>query len=410
MYTRKDCVQVYPFTRQVEGEQVVIGQVEAGTFLAIPLEAVEVLDDLAAGKSVGEVQDLYYQRYGEIPELEEFLGLLESKGFVWPGGSATGSGNAANPLNGRRVRYHFSGFPETLARKLFGKSALLILATVTAIACGVAIFEPALIPGPSSLYFPEHRAISIIILMMISYASLFIHEMGHLVAARAVGVNSRLGISHRLWYLVGETDLTGLWALPKRQRYLPLLAGMLVDIACSDLLVLLLALNHAQLVILPVFIVRLIRAILFSFFVRLLWQFFLFLRTDMYYVIASLFNCKNLLRDTEDFIRNKLFAIGFFSSAVDQSGIPVLEMRVVRGYSVVWILGRIAAFSFLLLISVPLAVRYVSSVSAVLRAGFAVDPYGFVDSLALAAYSLIPLTLGFALWMRSLLQRKRSWR
>jgi hypothetical protein len=49
-----------------------------------------------------------------------------------------------------------------------------------------------------------------LLVMVIGYATVFLHEMAHLVAARgAVGVSSRLGISHRLWYLVAETDMTG---------------------------------------------------------------------------------------------------------------------------------------------------------------------------------------------------------
>ena len=63
-----------------------------------------------------------------------------------------------------------------------------------------------------------------------TYGGIFVHELAHLIAARAVGVNSRMGISHRLWYLVAETDLTGLWSVTRNQRYLPMLAGMIVDL------------------------------------------------------------------------------------------------------------------------------------------------------------------------------------
>lgn len=412
MYNREAYVDVYPFTRQAEGEQVIVGRVETGTFLALPCEALEVLDGLAAGKSVGEVQDLFQEKHGETPEMEEFLGLLESKGFVWPRNQArpdaTAAGSAAEPPAARRVRYHFANFPEDLAQKLFGRAALAGFAVLTVLACGALALAPSLIPGPSALFFPDHRTLSILALMTISYAALFVHEMAHLVAARAVGVKSRMGISHRLWYLVAETDLTGLWSVPKRQRYLPLLAGMGIDVACSDLLILLLFAVHMKWIVPPVFVARLLPAILFSFLMRLVWQLFLFLRTDLYYVITNLLSCKSLLQDTENFLRNRLARVFSFISPVDQSGVPAAEMKVVRVYAVVWVVGRAAALALLLLITIPLMVRYIGSIATTLRAGFSVSPYHFVDSLILAVYSLIPLTLGTALWIRSMLQRKRS--
>src|SRR5215470_18920970 len=81
-YTRETFVTVHSFTRQPDGDEIIIGRKETGVFLAVPPEAVEVLEHLAQGKSVGEAADLYQQRYGEAPDLDDFLGLLESKGIV----------------------------------------------------------------------------------------------------------------------------------------------------------------------------------------------------------------------------------------------------------------------------------------------------------------------------------------
>jgi hypothetical protein len=39
---------------------------------------------------------------------------------------------------------------------------------------------------------------------------------------------------------------------------------------------------------------------------RILWQFFLFVRTDLYFVAVTYLNCKNLLIDTRAFLRNQL--------------------------------------------------------------------------------------------------------
>src|SRR5437879_12767293 len=114
MYTPDTVVSVQAFTRQPEGEDVIIGRVENGIFLAVPPEAVELLEYLAQGKSVGEASKLYQQKYGETPDLDDFLGLMESKGFV-KALNENILGPATQPA--RQASYHFSNFPNSLAQR-----------------------------------------------------------------------------------------------------------------------------------------------------------------------------------------------------------------------------------------------------------------------------------------------------
>src|SRR5215213_4971279 len=113
MYNRDTVITVESFTRQIEGEDVIIGRVETGVFLAIPSEAVELLDELGQGKTIGEVSDLYLQKYGETPDLDDFLQLLETKGIVRPKAESENGNRATTTVSAPapRVRYHFSNFP-----------------------------------------------------------------------------------------------------------------------------------------------------------------------------------------------------------------------------------------------------------------------------------------------------------
>lgn len=410
MYTRDTVISVQPFTRQVEGEDVIIGRVETGVFLAVPAEAVELLDALAQGKTIGEVSDFYLQKYGETPDLEDFLQALETKGIVKPlvpgdnGSGPTSTASAPTP----RIRYHFSNFPHRLAQNIFSRPVLAGFCALILLAVVAVIRDPSLVPRPRDLYFTDRRALTWTILMVAVYAAIFIHELGHLIAARALGINSRIGISHRLWYLVVETDLTGLWAVPKRQRYLPLLAGVLIDAISGSLLLLLLFANKQQWVALSGFAVRLMRAMTFTYVMRILWQFFLFIRTDFYFVIASLLNCRSLLKDTEGFLRNQLARILPFVRPVDQSAIPASERRIIRAYSLLWLAGRILAFTVLFAVTLPVGVLYLRNLGSTFKNGYSASPSDFVDAVALAAYFFIPLTLGLTLWLGGLVRRERT--
>ena len=407
-YSSDTRVTVYPFVRQPQGEEIVIGRVETGTFLALPPEALEVLDDLAAGKSIGEAQDLYNKRHGEIPDVADLIDYLGTKGLVKPkraDGEADGveeSGSTA------QTRYHFQGFPQNLAQRIFGPAALLCAGMIVALGLLAAIWQPDVIPGPEAVYFAEDRALKILILSLFSYGTLFLHEMAHLVAGRALGVKSRIGIGRRMWVLVAETDLSGLWAVPKEKRYLPLVAGPILDAVSGSLLILFLVASPRLSMRPPAVVLELLRAMLFVYLMRLLWQLFFFVRTDFYYVFATYFDCKNLMQDVKQRIKNKLSRFFPRVSHRDQSTIPERERRVIGYYAYFWLAGRTLALSVFFTVSVPVTAKYLGGITATFRDGYRAAPYAFLDALAVTVFSLIPLGAGVALWIRSFAARRRS--
>ncbi len=391
-------VIVFPFSRQPEGEEVVIGLPERGSFLALPPDAVETLDWLAEGHTVEMVRKLYAAKHGEVPDLEDFLAILAQKGFVRPLGETPGKLQETAQVPRKP---HFAGISQPFARRLFSPGVIKACSVWIAMGLTVAALEPGIVPGATALYFAEHRALCALGLFLLSYAGVFIHEMGHLIAARAVGVGTRMSISHRLWVLVAETDLTGLWTVPKRQRYLPLLAGPLLDAVSASTLALVLFFSVRSPWHLPVLTAHFLEALLFLYLMRLLWQCFFFVRTDFYYVFATAFGCRSLMQDTESFLSHQLARLGL-GRAVKPSLVSPREGRVIRAYAPLWLAGRALAFGTLFFITIPLAARYLRSIGETLTAGFSTDPYAFIDSILMALFTLVPLGAGLALWLASL--------
>jgi putative peptide zinc metalloprotease protein len=411
-YALQDFVEVLPFTRQPEGDEVVIGRPETGVFLALPAEAVDILDDLAAGQSVGAAQLSFERAHQETPDVADLLIFLESKGFVRKRDEepARGYGSTPPPKSSSpaSVRYHFANIPEAAAKRVFGPTSTRLYLLTIAAASMILAWDPTLIPDGRSLYFLEHRTAKFLILFLFSVLSIFVHEFCHLLAARAVGVKSRIGIGNRLWILVAETDLTGLWAVPRNQRYLPILAGPISDGVFASLIVFLLhaqAQGHLEL---SSGMVEIVRACLLLYLVRLLWQFFFFVRTDVYYLITLSFGCKNLMKDTQRFLQNRLLHLFRRPPKEDQSRIPPAEMRVIKAYSVLWLLGRGLAFVSLFLVTFPALSGYIRDLFEALERGSGSDPYGFIDTLVVNMINLVPLALGLSLWLASLLKRSRT--
>lgn len=410
MFTPEVKVAVHPFTRQPEGEEIVIGRMDTGVFLALPPDAVEILDLLQAGETVGRAQEIYARKYGETPDMEEFLGFLHGKGFVRvhdPEEPVRVAPSDPVAPAAAPVRYHFADFPVPLARKLFGATALTIGAVIFALAVVAVILDPSLRPHRDSLIFSEDRTLKTLILVLMGYTTVFIHEMGHLIAARAVGVSSRLGISSRMWVLVAETDMTGLWSVPKRQRYLPMLAGPVIDLVSASLFTLVLFGRHRGWIALPPMAVELIRAMVVVYLLRLLWQCFFFVRTDFYFVIATFFGCKSLMKDTRTYIGNLRRRLFGGRPAVDQSHIPEGERRVIRSYAWVWLLGRIVALWSLFAITLPVAWKYLRVSAETLMNGFSGSRYAFLDALFILVFYLFPLGLGMGLWIRGMVKQRR---
>lgn len=410
-YAKTDLVDVSRFTRQQEGGETVIGLPSVNVFLALPSAALEILDNLSSGKTVGEAQAEFARAHGIEPDIDDLLQCLQQRGFVRPRGNV-GDDRLLNPggsgLTTKGVRYHFSSLPQAVARRFFGPLPLALYFTVIALALVVAFARPSLLPHRSDLVFTEHRTAKLLALSSIVYITLFLHEFAHLLATKAQGINARIGVSNRLWALVAETDMTGLWRVPSRQRYLPMLAGPLLDSFSAALLLLLLFAGSMDgLAIVPP-VEQFCKAMIFTYLFRLLWQCAFFVRTDLYYVIANLFHCKNLMKDTEIFIKNSIRGAIGLQNLADQSHIPLRERRVIRYYSVLWVAGRGMAFFSLFYITLPILFRYLRNALRVLQRGYADHHYQYLDSLVVGALNLLPLVIGLLLWITSIVRERRT--
>jgi hypothetical protein len=396
-------VDVHPFSRQPEGGEVVIGLPERGVFLALPPDAVEVLDLLADGHSTEEARAIHRRRYGEEADVDGLVEALAPHGFVHLRGAAPpagGSPAAAAPAP-RVLHFHFTAVPQRLAALLFGRAAVAGMLLVVAAGGAAWLERPHLLSGWRALVFDDAVTLQVLLLMLAALGSTFVHEMAHLVAARARGVDSRLGIGHRLWILVAETDLTGLWQVPRRRRYLPLLAGMLVDAVGLSLL--LLALSAADRGWLPLAATgfRFVQAVAMVYALRLLWQAFFFVRTDLYYVYATACGCKDLMGDTRRLLSGLWARLGGRPPAAEPSHVPPREMRAVRAYAGFWLAGRLVALAVLFTVTLPVLAAYLVRIAADLAAGPAGGLAAYVESLVLALVSITFTAAGFLLWFRS---------
>jgi hypothetical protein len=179
-----------------------------------------------------------------------------------------------------------------------------------------------------------------------------------MLAGHRQGISSRLGISRRLDSLVFETDLTGLWSIPAKARYLPFLAGMVADILFFSLMTIIASLTYV-----PgdpySFPSSFCLAMAFMTVFLFLWQFYFYLRTDIYYVIITALHCVNLHETTQQYILNRFYRIiGRPDKMQDESCWPARDRRVARWYAPVFLLGYAFSIGFLLFVGIPIIYSY----------------------------------------------------
>src|SRR6202044_958767 len=103
------------------------------------------------------------------------------------------------------------------------------------------IRTPDLLPENHNIFFTKYISIIELVTFLGQFPLLLLHESFPAVAGRRLGLKSSLSIGRRLYYVVFLTNLDGLVTVPRRKRYLPMLAGMLADVLVASILTLIAA-------------------------------------------------------------------------------------------------------------------------------------------------------------------------
>lgn len=409
-YPPDTLVAVPPFVHRSEGNQVTIGDLDRNVFLSIPAEGMDILNALAEGKTVGETTRLYQQKYDETPDIDDFLDALASEGFVSTAGASVDSGLDQEAPAVRR-KWSFDWISPELARRFCGPPVLVTAALIISAALFLIVRDPSVLPGPTVFLFPGgHFAALTWATIFITIAGTAVHELAHAVAARAAGVKASIGMGNLLYTMVAQTEMTGIWLVPKRKRYLAYLFGCVVDAASASFLVGLLYASHQGIISVHPVVVALASSVFYTYLLRISFQLFFYLRTDVYYVMATVLNCKSLMADTEAFLRNVVAKLARRRHRlVDQAGIPRREMRAVRLYAALYLVGRTFSLLVLVFFYIPILWGYLYQVFLLVSGQQ--SRFGSVDFMTLGIIILAIDGGGIYLWVRSLRrarQRRRA--
>ncbi|MFE9452197.1 hypothetical protein [Streptomyces sp. NPDC006739] len=377
-------VALRPLVYLEEGDEVTIGSPDVDSYAVFPADGAELVRMLADGASPRQAADHHEKAHGESVDMPDLLRVLADLGFVQ---DQDGTGVAAEPAAVRGQR---------LGRLLFSKPAWLCYALVTSLSLLEMARHPDLAPHRGALFFTSSYTAISLVLFLGQIPFLALHEGFHALAGRRLGLRSGFSVGRRLIYVVFETTLPGLVAVPRRQRCLPILAGMVADVLATAVLTLAAAVLRAPGGALPL-AGRVCVALAFAIVLRLLWQFFFYLRTDLYVLLTTALGCADLHGASATVLRNAVRR-RTGRPALDLSGYGAADRRVARWYAWLLPVGYALTLLSFAAVVVPSAYRLLSGLFGRLRAGAPMT--GILDSATLLALLLAQLLVVAVLALR----------
>jgi len=352
-----------------------VGRPETGVFVSLPPEGVALVRWLAAEVPLKKVAEQFTAAYGVESDIGEFVQELSGCGFIRSvDGQLLPDHLMPVETAGPRAWRLLAGLPQSRVAWLLSRPMRISYVAIWVALLAMLIARPELRPSAGDAFLDIGVLGNLLVLTGLGWALVFLHEVAHLVAVRARGCSGTLDISHRLHMLVAQTDMTSVRVLPRRERYAPYLAGMTWDAAVFLFCLFLLLVGVQS---------RVPGVIAYLLAISLLFQMSVFLRTDVYYVMTTALRLGNLMHDTRRWIVNVAARVVGAAPRHDLSDVPPRELRIIRWYSGLVVVGVAIMIGEFVLLGLPLLLRFIRDAAGGLAAG----PWTvtFWDSIGLLA-------------------------
>jgi putative peptide zinc metalloprotease protein len=402
---RASRAQFRPLTFRREGPEYVVGCREISVYLSVPAVGVDVIQMLDAGATIEEVEQKFASHPpDERPDVRDFVSTLADAGLVSEVDGRPLEYEAPEPEEGTGVSM-LRGLRGERVRWLFSRPALVLHAAAFVAVLVLLALHPGYFPLSRDFFVLPWLSLNTALVAVTSVAFLLVHEMAHVAAARAMGVDGRINVGRRLWVPVAQTNLGEIWELSRGSRIVVYLAGIIVNtwifLAC---LVIAMQLGPSPLR-------GWLRLVMIFEFYGIASQLVLFVKTDLHYVLADLFYARNLMEQSREYLEGVASkVIPGLCPPPDLSALPELERRFIKVYAWASVAGLLLAVALFLGYALPFAVRSIDSSVVTLFTSHSLDRT--VDSvLTLILFGANLGLVGYVLWrdqLRRLLFPRRA--
>ena len=376
-------ITLKPMKTRKEKKNYIVESLHSGEFYEMPeicIVAIEMLND---GSDLLDCENVLKDRYpNENVDMIDFIHDLLDLGLVHSVDGKAISSKQPNPTNNNGLKW----ISPKIGRFFFNRCSTSLYFVSFISSLFLFLWKPELFPSYHDVFVFDLMMYNILVFLGLTFFLVLIHEIGHVLAVRSENLPTNIEVGHRLFFVVLETDMSRVWSLPPDRRNRLYLAGMYFD---SVLLIsgLLLQLAFAS----NFLIVGVSKMVVFSTFIRMLYQCCVYMKTDLYYVLENRSGCYNLMENGQNFLRRWLP----FVPAVNTSQAFEGEERLVRPYAIFYLIGILITLGVLVFYNIPLIVHagalvmpgLSEPVSSILFWDAVVFFLQFVIILSLLAYS-----------------------
>ncbi|EIT86179.1 hypothetical protein A374_06256 [Fictibacillus macauensis ZFHKF-1] len=377
--------------RKENSEEYLIGRTDESNFVILPNIAIEIIDLYDQQLTTSDISKIMQERGIEVDVLDFAENLVNDLQFVYKV-----DGVIINDVV--EDKSHFKNLSPTVSRLLFSNFAYFIYILFLLVGMCICISNTTFIPTYQDIFVFDSISSSIIFATLLGWILIFKHEFAHLMAAKSLGINSRIGLGHRLVFPVVETDMSNIVLLPHNKRYRALLAGMAWDGALFGIGVVFLLLNTIG-IEMNIVLLNIIKLINLHCVLAIAFQFMFYLETDMYYVFTTYFKCNNLLHNTRLYIRKLTKRISK-EQTIELQNIDQYEKKIMQKYVWFYLLGVIWAIGIFIIVSIPALLKFLSI--AIMKALHSnILSIAFWDALIFIAISSIPTGILIYSWIKT---------
>jgi hypothetical protein len=369
-------LELHPLTYVEEPDGVTVGRADIDSYAVLPGEGAALLKRLGDGMSVQDAADWYAATFGEPVDMADFVTTLRELGFV--------------KVNGEDQVVPTTVRSRTLGRLAFSPVAWVCYGTIVAACLLVMALHPQLRPQAQHMFFVPSLILVQLLLAVVQFPALLWHEWFHVLAGRRLGLSARLTVGRRMYFFVFLTELNGLLGVPRKQRYLPFLSGMLADVLLFSTLTLVAAVDRTG------WVAPFALAVSYTVLLRLAWQFCVFLRTDLYYVLATMLGCTNLHEVTSAYLRDRFgWLPGVGRSTVDRSEWTPRDLRAAPWFAGLTVVGVAFLLATAVLFVTPVVVEFATRLWSALTQGSAGGALFWDSAVSMVLISLELVVLPF---------------
>lgn len=280
MEINEDSIIKTTLSIQQDGNEYTVGYPYLGEYIRVPYEAVQIINEFDGTNSLLQISEKLSDVL-TLTDILEFTNDLLKINFI-------DEINTIELKDSRKKNKKInSKFVKTVSNIFFSKTTLLGYVLLFFFLLFFYMYHPNLFPNYKDAFFSRYNGINLLLMFLSTCILTLFHEIGHYLAAVKNNVDVKFNLSTRLFFLVVEANMTNIWSISRKKRYLPLLGGICFDIVNLSILTILKLITtesfHAV-----------IDVLIFILFIQFISHLFIFFRTDLYFVLVNYFNFPNL--------------------------------------------------------------------------------------------------------------------